>query len=81
MPQTRLRRMTVAPALACALVLSACTAPPALGPAKPIASGPTPALLPLDDLLDAPPAQASGEAAAALSARGTALRAEVLGTP
>ena len=74
-PPARLLRPLAVLAL---LALAGCGTPPALGPA-PVPTGPAPRLLPLPDLLDAPAPEASSQSAAALAARGSALRADVLG--
>jgi len=78
------RRPLAAPvgalALLAAIGLVGCGAPPVPGPAV-APDGPTPRLLPLPELLAAPPPEATAQSAAALAARGTALRAEVLGRP
>ncbi|NBE06384.1 hypothetical protein GU920_02470 [Rhodobacter sp. CCP-1] len=68
------------PAL-CAVALAAlagCTEPGFLRQAEP---APTPALLPIEELLTGDSARLDAEAAAALSARGAALRTRAQATP
>ena len=62
------------------VVLAACQPLPDLGTPPPHA-GPPPALLPLDQLLSSPLPLANADSAAALAARGDALRAEAQANP
>ena len=64
--------------LVCLPMLAAC-APPGFIDTGDV--GPPPPLLPVDQLLTADSAQLDAEAAAALTARGAALRARATGTP
>ena len=65
-------------ALAVMATMAGCTAPGFLRQAEP---APTPALLPIEDILTGESAQLDAEAAAALSARGAALRTRAQATP
>lgn len=62
------------------LTLGACHPLPDLGPTT-APAGPPPTLLPLDQLLSAPLPTASADSAAALAARGAAIKAEALAQP
>lgn len=70
--------MRLPPALALIALLAACTEPGFLREAEP---APTPSLLPIEEILTGDSAQLDAEAAAALSARGAALRARAATTP
>lgn len=59
------------------VLLSACA--PLPDPGGPSVAAPPPPLLPLDEMLNAPLPEATPAAAAALAARGEALRAEAAG--
>lgn len=65
-------------AFAAMAATAACTEPGFLRQAEP---APTPALLPIEEILSGESAQLDAEAAAALSARGAALRARAATAP
>ena len=78
-PARRLARPALcAAAIAVLSATAGCTAPGFLRQAEP---APTPALLPIEEILTGDSAQLDAEAAAALSARGAALRTRALAAP
>ncbi|OYU20163.1 MAG: hypothetical protein CFE34_01685 [Rhodobacteraceae bacterium PARR1] len=62
------------------LTLGACHPLPDLGP-QTAPAGPPPVLLPLDQILSAPLPTATADSAAALAARGAAIKADALAQP